>query len=257
VPLDGSEFARAAVTPAAACAKSMGLRLHALGIARNEGEFAWVYDHVRDTASDIFDIEVIVEPNPVDRLLRLGAEPGNLLCFASHDRRPVAARVMHSVGSALIERADYPIMVVGPDVHVDDRGRDVVVAIDGVSDPRPLVEVAAAWARAIGTPLRIVTVYEPVTADLRRPDHYTRHHGPSTDPEVYLASVQAELAPTAATVAIADPVSVAAGLVDHLASDPAQVLVLGRHHRSPALGTRTAADVLRRSTLPLLIVNHT
>jgi nucleotide-binding universal stress UspA family protein len=257
VPLDGSDFAQVAVSPAAACAQSLGLRLRVIGIAREDAELAWVDDHVRASAHDVSDVKIIVDPNPVDTLLTIGAEPGNLLCFASHDHGPVAAHVMHSVGSELIRRADYPIMVVGPDVLADDAfARDVVVAIDGVHDPRPLVDIASTWSRALGTGLRIVTVYEPVLADLRRPEHFARSHGPATDPEAYLETVRSELAPTATTVAIPDPVSAAAGLHDHLAAHPGRLLVIGGHHHAPKFGTGTVADVLQSAQLPLLLVNH-
>jgi hypothetical protein len=165
--------------------------------------------------------------------------------------------VRHSVGSDIIRRAYYPIMVVGPEARAVGQAREVMVAIDGVHDPRPLIDVATCWSRALGAVLRVGTVYEPVLPDLRSPGHFTRHHGPAIDPEVYLAKVRIEFAPTAKTVAIPDPVNVAAGLLDHLASDPARLLVLGGNHRAPSFGSRTAAHVLPRARLPLLIVDHT
>jgi nucleotide-binding universal stress UspA family protein len=46
-----------------------------------------------------------------------------------------------------------------------------VVAVDGVEALEPLLAAAAAWSRQLLAPLRVVTVYEPVPADIRRPRH--------------------------------------------------------------------------------------
>jgi nucleotide-binding universal stress UspA family protein len=259
VPLDGSDFAQAAAPIAAALAASVGLAPRVLGIAREDAELSLTYDHVHASAArtGISDVDVIVDPNPVDVLLRLGGEPGNLLCLASHDRGPVSAHLMHSVGSELIRRAEFPLMVVGAKARADDGGRGVIVAIDGVEDPKLLVDVGTDWSRALGTPLRIVTVYEPILEDLRTPGYYPRSHGPTSDPDAYLANIRGALAPDAEVAAIPDPVSVAAGLTGYLAGNPARILVLGGRHRAPLLGTGTTADVLQAAELPLLVVNHT
>jgi hypothetical protein len=68
--------------------------------------------------------------------------------------------------------------------------------------------------------------------------------------------VRADLALTAKAAAIPHPVSVAAGLLGHLATDPAQLLVIGDHHRASLFDTGTAVDVLQGAELPLVIVNH-
>ena len=93
---------------------------------------------------------------------------GTTLCLASHDRIPPGAKLTHSVGSTLIERAEYPLVVVGANASTE-LGSDVVVALDGVDNAEPLLAVAAAWALSLESRLRIVTVYEPVLPDLRRP----------------------------------------------------------------------------------------
>jgi hypothetical protein len=136
-------------------------------------------------------------------------------------------------------------------------GGDVVVALDGVDDPDLVLTTGVQWALRLGAGLRIVTVYEPTPADLRHPDHYSRHHGPPCDPDDYLAAVQRRVdgagVTSCTTTAIADPVSVAAGLAEHLAARPAFLLVLGgpRHpHRWPSPVLR---DLLRTSRPPMLV----
>jgi len=104
-------------------------------------------------------------------------------------------------------------------------------------------------------------VFEPVPADMRRPDHFTRHHGPPIAPEQYLATTRHEAealgAARIATTPIADPVSAADGLVDHLASRPARLLVVGRRHGRRPLGAGVVRNVLDRVAAPLLVVNRT
>ena len=113
----------------------------------------------------------------------------------AHDHAKLMATLLHSVGSHIIEHATHPFVVVGPNMDVSKLASDVVVALDGVADPDPLLSTASAWAARLGTALRIVTVYEPVLADLRNPEHFTRSHGPPNDPDVYLDSVRERVDP--------------------------------------------------------------
>jgi hypothetical protein len=59
-----------------------------------------------------------------------------------------------------------------------------VVALDGKHSAEALLSTGTAWADALHAPLRVVTVYEPVLPDVRNPDHFSRTHGPSSDPIV-------------------------------------------------------------------------
>jgi nucleotide-binding universal stress UspA family protein len=266
VPLDGSEFAAAAIEPAAGIARASSARLRLIGIARDDGELAWMYDHVRDAArtartDEPPDADVIVDPDPVATLLGIAEDGTNVLAFASHDRLPLAARVMHAVGSELMARARQPFLVMGADVRSTAGSDDVVVALDGIDDPRPLLTVAVAWSERLGAPLRIVTAYEPVLADLRRPDHFSRHHGPPIDPDEYLDHMRREAetlgAQRCSVAAIADPVSVADGIVEHLVSQPAGMLVVGHRDRPEHLGAGVVRNLLQRVTVPVLLVNRT
>ena len=142
---------------------------------------------------------------------------------------------MHSVGSELMARATWPFVVVGEGGAPNDRARDVVVAVDGLGDPEPVLTAAAPWAARLQSRLRIVTVYEPVPADLRRPAHYTRRHGPAGDPEKYLEALRDDVArygaTNVATAAIPDPISPAAGLQSYLVAHPAFLVVVGGRKR--------------------------
>jgi nucleotide-binding universal stress UspA family protein len=109
--------------------------------------------------------------------------------------------------------------------------------------------------------LRIVTVYEPALPDLRRPAHYSRSHGPSSDPETYLEKMRQranKFGLTAIdTAAIADPVSVVAGLATHLEQRPALLLVTGGRRRMGLRLTPTVTGgLLGLVSLPVLVVNR-
>jgi len=265
IPLDGSEFAAHALPAGIELAAAANAAVRVIGIAPTDAELAMTYDHVHEDAKraglDPKDVEVRVDPEPVKVLLEFAALEGTTLCLASHDRVPPAAKLMHSVGSSLIERARRPLVLIGANVSTNLPSNDVVVALDGTGDAEPLLAVAAAWARSLQSRLRIVTVYERVLADLRRPGHFSRDHGPSGDPDAYLASMRERVADVGLrgvdTVAIPDDVSVRAGLEDHLAQAPARLLVLGGGHRGVSLSRGVARRVLDNATLPLVIVNRT
>jgi hypothetical protein len=265
VPLDGSDFAAGAIPIAAAIARRGGTDVRLVGIARDESELDRVDERVRASVPMLGDdcdpaIDVMVDHDPVAVLLDVAADNDNVLCFASHDRMAIAAELMHSVGSALITQARRPFVVVGTDVVPNDAADDVVVALDGVDDPEPLIRQAIEWARQLDVGLRLVTVYEPVLADLRRPEHFTRHHGPPVDPDAYLDEIAQDVATrdfgSVSTASIADPVDVAAGLVKHLSGQPAQLLVAGGRHGGPHLSQGTVRELLRTASLPVLVVNR-
>ena len=264
VPLDGSDFAAKALPAAVAIARMGHAGLRLVGIARDDDELARVQRHLNGTARQVAatkdpEIDVIVDPDPTGALLELAADCTSVLCFASHDHGTVAARLIHSVGSALVARAPCPIVVVGEHAAEAARATDVVVAVDGVGDPQPLLAIAMSWARQLRAPLRIVTVFEPAPEDLGRPGHFTRHHGPPVDPDVYLGAIERgidghDLA-SASTATIPDPVGVTDGIVDHLASRPAGLLVVGGG-RHKGLRAGTVRELLRTVSVPLVVVNR-
>lgn len=264
VPLDGSDFANRALRTAKALSAAANARLRVIGIAPSDAELAWTYDKVHEAVDRAglhgIDVNVRVDPHPVEILLATGAREGTVLCLATHDRPDPMAKALRAVGSLVLQRSERPVLAVGPHASAEAQGSDVVVAIDGVTDPEPLLSAATDWATRLGSGLRIVTVYEPVPPDLDQPGHYTRDHGPAGDPDDYVKSVRervAEFAFAVDAVAIADPVGVATGLEQHLADVPARVLVLGgRHPRLLKPSGATAEHLLRNLTLPVLLVNH-
>jgi nucleotide-binding universal stress UspA family protein len=264
IALDGSDFAARAVPVAADLAHRAGAGTRALAIAKNRAELAWLHDHV-SAATERYrldaSIEFLVNPDPATLLLERTLDDGTALCLATHDRLKPVAALIHSVGAAVIDHATRPVVAVGPRASVSSFGQDVVVALDGVDDAGPLLAVAAAWAIQLQTRLRIVTVYEPVLPDVRQSQHYTRRHGPPSDPDVYLGTM-AERARDLGlvdveTVAVADPVGVTPGIEAHLAERAALLLVLGGGRRHRLHGhPGVVHGVLASITSPVLVVNR-
>jgi hypothetical protein len=172
--------------------------------------------------------------------------------------RVEGARVMHASAFRNVR-----VVRRGLDEEVahNERSRDVVVAVDGFGDPQPLLAAGATWAARLESRLRIVTVYEPVPADLRRPAHYTRHHGPAGDPEEYLEGLGEDVAGYGAsnvsTAAIPHPISPAAGLRSYLLAHPARLFAVGGRKRDTHPIGGTVRTLLSSVSAPMLVVNGT
>jgi hypothetical protein len=263
VPLDGSQFATRAIPAAMVIARAASAGITLVGVAADDSEASSLPDHVRDAAqllpigADVAEA-VIVDADPVAVLLEMAADPDQVLCLASHDHMPAATAILHSVGSAVLERAFRPMFVVGHAAEATATGTDVVVAVDGQHDPEPLLAVAVRWGLLFDAPLRVVTVYEPVLDDIRRPEHFTRAIGPPIDPDLYLEQVKARLDGIAVRgvelASIPDPASVAGGLSRHLAERPGMVLVAGGQHHRRIVAPGVLRELLRTVVVPVLFV---
>jgi nucleotide-binding universal stress UspA family protein len=268
VPLDGSPFSARAVPAAMTIGRAGKASLRLVGIARSDAETKPLCHHLKEAAQLVApdgppaEVDLIVDEDPGAALQEIAAVPGTVLCFASHDHLPIPTAIMHHVGSALIEHADHPYIVVGAGIDgaIPLTSHDIVVAVDGVEAPEPLLAVAAAWSRHLQAPLRVVTVYEPVPADIRKPDHYTRHHGPPGDPDRYLHELGRYLEETGLVprdlTAIPDATSVADGLTRHLYERPALLLVVGSRRPGPHVTPGMLRHLLREMPLPVLVVNR-
>jgi nucleotide-binding universal stress UspA family protein len=266
VPIDGTELSRLALPMAGRLAVIGRAGLRLVAVARDDDGLARCRESLQEAAGSLpttaaVDLDVIVGGDAVGALLGLGGEVDQGLWFGRHKHNHAVSELLGTVGSKLVERATRPFVVVGPTGPQEATGSDVVVAVDGGDDADPLLATAAAWAAHLGAPLRIVTVYEPVPADIRRPDHYTRRHGPSSDPDRYLDDLRHRVdepaVPTVTTVAIPDPVGVADGLARYVHEHPALLLVVGtaRRHRWTSSVLR---GLLHRSPQPVLVApSHT
>jgi len=264
VPIDGTAFSLQALPSAASIASAARATVRVVTVVRDEGQRASGAETVQAAAKLLPQAvasppDVLIHTDPFAALLDLARVADNVLCFATHDRNRLASRLMGSVGSGLIQRSPDSFIVVGPHGASVAQGREVVVAVDGAADPEPLLSIAVTWAKRMVAPLRLVTVFEPTAADLRRPDHYSREIGPSIDPDVYLDGIRARVADvgllSVETTAVPDPVSVAGGLETHLGEHPALLLVLGAgSHR--VWPPSVVSTLLKGMPPPILAVHH-
>jgi nucleotide-binding universal stress UspA family protein len=190
----------------------------------------------------------------------MAEEPELVLCIPTTDG-VATGTIRHSVGGNVLAHAVHPLMVIGQNGGGVPPTNEIVVTVDGKRDPTETLGTATAWALDLDATLRVVTVYQPMITDPGRPRHFSHLHGPTGDPLTYLRKVTEPLADVPLKelllTPIPDPVSVANGLYEHLRESPAQLLVLGGHHRNGDAGAGVVRDVVQRSTTPLLVVPPT
>ncbi len=264
IPLDGSESAVGALPIGISLASAAKARARVVGIAPTDAELDWTYRHVHDDAKRAglqeADVKVVVDPKPAAVLLAIGNDERNVLCLASEYEPDPVARLRHAVGSEVIERVRRPVVVTGPNAVVGPVGTAVVVALDGRDDVEVLLTTGAAWARRLGAPLRIVTVYEDIAPDVRETMHFSRAFGPREDPDGYLTSMRERiddpgLGPVD-LVSIPHDIGPGRGLEQHLGDEPARLLVIGGHQSRPPCTPAggVARHVLATVTCPVLVV---
>jgi nucleotide-binding universal stress UspA family protein len=263
VPIDGTALSQRALSAAAAIATAGRACLRLVAFAPTDRELGSLEDRARDTARSVSagvaaTVDVVVDDDPAGAVLGIADDADNVLCFASYGHIEGVAELLGSVGSIVMDRAAHPFVVVGPDGVAPAAEGDVVVALDGSEQPDLVLQAGVAWATRFGARLRLVIVFKPIPEDVRRPGHYSRGHGPSSDPDEYLRAMRGRIggAETAGidVAAIADPVGVADGLERHLAKRPAFLLVVGIGHKhGPSSVLR---HLLRGSPPPVLVVQH-
>jgi nucleotide-binding universal stress UspA family protein len=263
VPIDGSTMSKRALPAAAAIATAGRAALRLVAVAQSDRELASLEARAGEAALSLpaavaTTIDVVVDDDPAGALLGIAGDADNVLCFASHGHTEVVAELLSSVGSTLMDQTSHPFVVVGPNGVAPVADGDVVVALDGSDQPDLVLQAGAAWAARLDAPLRLVTVFEPVPEDVRRPEHYSRSHGPPYDAGEYLRAMRGRIGDDGPAnvdlAAIADPIGVADGLERHLADRPAFLLVVGSGHKhGPSTVLRR---LLRRSPPPVLVVQH-
>jgi nucleotide-binding universal stress UspA family protein len=262
VALDGSLFAERAVTPAGRLATGLGVPLQLWSAAATPEEADVRRGRLRELAEVCSaSWEVVVTDRPADAIVAAG-EAGThpLVCLATHGRGRTAA-LAHSVSAAVVAASRGPVLLVGGAVSgARPAGRRLAVCIDGGPESDSVLAAAVAWASALGLPVTVLTVAEPVPESVLHPGTYPRLHGPHVDADAYVEGVAAAWTgdvPVTGTV-IYDPVDVAGALIDAFADDPPDLVVMGTRApqglRRLILGS-TAAAVAHRSPAPVLVVS--
>ncbi|HKY75209.1 MAG TPA: universal stress protein [Acidimicrobiia bacterium] len=278
VPLDGSEFALAALPTARALSERFKAELVTISVADDEDEARRLRRHAVESlaSGDGADhIQVAVSTAVAETITAQVAELAPcLLCMSTRGRGRVAGTVIGSVARAVLRSTREPLIAVGP--LADRPGslvgpsrrrpaswpeplsvRRLVACVDGSPTSEAVLPVAARWATALDMQLSVLTIAEEAAplGDQPAPNRF----GP-VEPARYveqLADRWTEVIPDAVGEVAFDPLSVASGLRAHLATQPAGLVTVTTHARTGLNRIRlgaAAADIVRTSTAPTLVV---
>lgn len=260
VPLDGSADAERAIPLARQLAERLGGGLRLVTVVAPGHDRGAAAAAVAATAARAGAAWTVLDGQDVAAAILEVAAANAVVCMASHGRGRSAA-VVGSVATAVVARSDNPVVLVGPGVPAGHRLAERVVAcVDGSPSSETVVPTAANWASALGLRLSLVTVAEPIPPPLKPGAPYRRGHGPAIDADDYIARLVQDWQRRDVAVdgtAVHDPVSVAGGLADHLATRPAALVAATTHARSGAtravLGS-VAAAIVRHVPAPTVLV---
>ena len=277
LPLDGSDFALAAMPTARALSVRFGAQLQVISVADDEADADRLGRHARASlGADLVDeqVHVVVGVDPADAITARAVALGScLVCMSTRGRGRVAGTVIGSVTRQVLHSTQTPLVAVGPLAdrpgHLVDRPLrrpskwpeplsvgGIAACVDGSPESEAVLAEAARWAAALGVRLSVLTVAEDVARALdgTRPNRF----GPA-DPQRYvteLADRWRQHVDAVGEVAF-DPIGVATGVAAHLAARPTALLALTTHARSGVERIRlgaTAADIVHKSTEPVLVV---
>lgn len=279
VPLDGSELAERALPVALWAAAGLGSAVSLLAVAIDDEEAARFEAYLAEVAARpaatagparIEGTVVDIAPDAAQAIQR--AAEGNgpaLVCLASHGWGR-AAGPLGSVATVVTAGLGRPVLVVGPNAVPGVAGSPVAACVDGSEASEAVLAPALAWATALGAPLQVLTVFEPVP----EPDHqgrYRRRHGPEVGADVYVDALAERVRATGLSgaagapgaeipvegVAVPDPISASDGLAAHLRDHALQLLVVSTRARTGlarfVLGSQ-AARIVAASPVPVLTV---
>jgi len=278
VPLDGSDFAAAAIPTARAVAAHFGAALSTISVAGDDTQAEELRVHSAGELCGDADASVVVSDDPAAVISQvLGDRPATFLVMSTRGNGRISGAVLGSVAGDILASTSSPFLAIGPQA---DRpgwlvGRPrrrpsrfpdplsvgaVVALVDGTEASEVALPAAAAWASALDRELVVLTVAEDAPAGL---DGTPRNRFGPADSRAYVAAVADRVraqVPSARGEVVLDPLTVASGIRSYLRQHPAALIVLAASRRTGLERLRlgaTAADIVRTSTVPALIVPAT
>jgi nucleotide-binding universal stress UspA family protein len=275
VPLDGSDFSLTALPTARALAERFGAELRTISVAKSNDDAARVCDLVSSTlGGDVADGHTVVVAGgkPGDEIARRASDLGScLVCLSTHARGRLYGAAIDSVARSVMRRLGNAIVALGP--SADRPGwyptprlwpvplsiRRIVACVDGSAASEELLPTVAAWARALGMSLTILTVVDDAPSPTRSSQRASRY-GSSRDVEQYVSNLTQKWQEGALDVSglvLKDPIGPASAIRSYLAQQPAGLVAVKTHARSGVqrlLGGAAAASIVRTSVAPCLVV---
>jgi nucleotide-binding universal stress UspA family protein len=261
VPLDGSELAERALTPAAALAKRTGAQVIVMTSQRG-GVIVEPKHYLADVAAQAGitgpEVTVIPDRSVVTGLQKMVADVADpLVCMSTHGYSRLLHAVLGSKAEEAIRQLRAPMLLIGP--HVDPdlavRFESVVVCTDGTPMSRAIVPEVSQWIQALRLQTRVVQV---LNRDARRALE-ERRDDPAV--EVSVAQALAQSLPTRGAADVNWNVlhsdHTAHALVDYARDVFASLIAMATHGRTGlarlALGS-VAAAVVHDASCPVLVV---
>jgi len=256
VPVDGSPESWRAMDVAVPLARRCDAPIDVVEVEVTERELhdaEWrVTDGIR--ALGVEGVEIIGHVKLTDDTVGaalaelLEQRPETTIVMSSHGRGRSAA-LLGSVTEDLLHREFGPMIVVGPNAHVQGLDGPLIVTVDGSDLSEQAVPLAAAWAIELGVRPWIVEVNEPGQASsehlvestyvARLARHLTEDSGHPTEFEVLHGSNPAD------------------AVADFAAQIGASLVVSTTHGRTGLSRLRigsTASAFVRRVPCPVLLV---
>jgi nucleotide-binding universal stress UspA family protein len=275
VPLDGSEFALAALPTARALAERFAAELHTISVSSADDEvdkLSALGSVALGVAMGDSHVRVVVDDGDVAESIEgRASELGDcVVCLSTHGRGRLSGAAIGSVARSLVQRSSSPVVALGP--SADRPGWSpsprwpaplsvsrIVACVDGSATSEEVLPVASGWARALGMSLTILTVIEDAPAPIR-PGGTDSRYGASGDAQTYIDELVRQWEGTTSEVTgqvVRDPLNPASGIRAHLAQQPAGLVALTSHARTGVqrilLGA-AAANIVHASVSPCLVV---
>ena len=256
VPIDGSETSWSAFDVALALARRIGADVELVQVESDPVDADVARERL---AAEVerrgpFDVGVMANVQLTTATVaeevssRVEAAPDALIVMASHGKGRSAA-ILGSVADDVLQRTFGPIVVVGPNVELDDFTGPLVMTVDGSSESEAALPLGIAWAIELATTPWIV--------------HVTGRSKPASGGDladaVYLSRLASESRDASNHNVEFDELhegNPATAVCDYVARHSASLIVASSHGRSGlsrlALGSVTAGFV-RHATCPVLV----
>jgi nucleotide-binding universal stress UspA family protein len=261
VPLDGSEFAEAALSPAAAVATRAGAHVivvtSQLGgvVVEPERYLADVAAHAGISGAEVTVIPDRYVVTGLEEIVANAADP--IVCMSTHGHSGVMQVLIGSTAEEAVRLLHVPMLLIGP--HVDrelaTRFDNVVICTDGTPTSRVIVPEASNWIREMRLRAWVVQALDPESR------HALDEAGEEPAIEVSVVHRLAEslLSRDGAGVNwdVLHSDDAAGAIVEYARRLPATLIAMATHGRTGlariALGS-VAAAVVHDAPCPVLVV---
>ncbi|HEY3998257.1 MAG TPA: universal stress protein [Candidatus Xenobia bacterium] len=272
VPVDFNDLSANAVGTALDMARALRAQVHLVYVAPSEAfespqrpplldDVSSYLNAVQDAYPDVVADGVVTNGGPPASVLVQQARDtrADLVVMATHGRHGLQRWTMGSVTEALMQQAPCPVLVVnarsGSPVPSHAGLKRILLPLDGSTCSQRALELAGQVARIVGAHVTLLHVIEPLppSAGVVTPLGALGAES-DADGRRYLASLHVDDVPVETHLAVGNPVEIILQASQH-----ADLIVMATHGRSGLsrlLMGSTTAGVVRRSTVPVMVLTR-